>query len=563
MNPYAPRPWLPHERPKLPGSPATPLHPPHIRAAYAAVGFIVSITGGLSNALVNANLQDLQGALGASAVDVAWLPAAYVMTNVSMNLLLVKFRQEFGLRLFTEAFLILYALVALAHLFVNDIGSAIAVRAAHGMTGAALSTLGLYYTMQAFPLEWRPRGMAVGLGLSSLALPLARVLPVSLLEFAEWRGLYLFELGLCLLSLGCVLLLKLPPSDRLKAFEKLDFVTFMLFAPGMALLCAVLALGRTVWWLEAPWLGWSLAGAIVLLTAAMLIEHNRRNPLINTRWWGSGDMLSLGLVMVLIRIVLSEQSTGAVGFLQALGMRPDQMHGLFWCVLAASVAGLAFSALTLNREHLTWPVVVALLVMLAGALIDAHATNLTGPAQMMFSQSLMGFGSMLFLGPAFLSRMGSVVQQPKNLVSFSVLFSISQNLGGQIGAALVGTLQTVREKFHSSQLNEGLTMLDPQVVARLQAGANAYARVLTDPALRSVRGNAALAAAASREAAVLAYNDVFLAIAGVSAATLLVVLGRALWRRLNRPSAVVAPPQAPVPSSSPQRPMPLPLPLQR
>ena len=43
--------------------------------------------------------------------EMAWLPAAYVMTNVCMNLLLVKFRQQFGLRAFTEVFLVLYALV--------------------------------------------------------------------------------------------------------------------------------------------------------------------------------------------------------------------------------------------------------------------------------------------------------------------------------------------------------------------------------------------------------------------------------------------------------------------
>ena len=39
------------------------------------------------------------------------LPAVYVMTNVSINLLLVKFRQQFGLRAFTEGFLVLYVLV--------------------------------------------------------------------------------------------------------------------------------------------------------------------------------------------------------------------------------------------------------------------------------------------------------------------------------------------------------------------------------------------------------------------------------------------------------------------
>ncbi len=67
------------------------------------------------------------------------------MTNVSINLLLVKFRQQFGLRAFTEGFLVLYVLVTFFHLFVNDLSSAMMVRAAHGMVAAALSSLGIYY----------------------------------------------------------------------------------------------------------------------------------------------------------------------------------------------------------------------------------------------------------------------------------------------------------------------------------------------------------------------------------------------------------------------------------
>lgn len=230
----------------------------------------------------------------------------------------------------------------------------------------------------------------------------------------------------------------------------------MLFAPGMALLCAVLALGRTVWWFEAPWLGWSLAGAIVLLTAALYIEHHRRNPLINTRWWGSADMLRLFLVMVLVRIVLSEQSVGAVGFLQALGMSNDQMRPMFAAVLAGTAAGIVTSALTIHPQRLTAPLVVALLAMMAGALIDVGATAQTRAVQMLGSQFLLAFGSTLFLAPALISRMGAVIAQPRNLVSFSVLFGISQNLGGLLGSALLGTVQTVREKFHSIVLCHAL-----------------------------------------------------------------------------------------------------------
>ena len=529
MDKYAPREWLPHEKPSMPGSPSTPLHSTPKRLAFGIVGLLVAITGGLGNALVTANLQFLQGALGATTAEMAWLPAAYVMTNVSMNLVLVKFRQEFGLRAFTEIFLVLYALVTFAHLFVNDLESAIAVRAAHGLVGAALSSLGLYYMIQAFPAKWRLKALVLGLGASQLALPLARIFSEDLLQIAEWRGLYLFELGLALSALGCVLLLKLPPGDRFKTFEPLDFLTFLIMSSGVALLCAVLSLGRIDWWLEAPWIGLALAASIALITTGLAIEHNRRNPLLMTRWLGSGVALRLAFCVILIRMVTSEQSTGAVGFLQALNLGSEQMRELYWVMLLGAVLGLAVSALTINPQHLVLPLFISLALMATGSFMDCSSSNLTRPAQMYLSQFLLAFGSTFFLGPTMALGISHIRTNPRNLVSFSVMFGICNNLGGLIGAALLGTFQIAREKFHSSYLVEQLTLLNPQVLSRIQGGAASYAGVIGDPALRTSVGNRLLANAATREANILAYNDVFMLIGGVAILTMLWIFIRSLW----------------------------------
>jgi MFS family permease len=539
MDKYAPRQWLPHEKPSLPGSPSTPLHAPAKRLAFGAVGLLVAITGGLGNALVTANLPFLQGALGATTAEMAWLPAAYVMTNVSMNLLLVKFRQEFGLRAFTEVFLVLYALVTLAHLFVNDLNSAIAVRAAHGMVGAALSSLGLYYMIQAFPAQWRLKAMVLGLGASQLAIPLARVFSEDLLQIAEWRGLYLFELGLALAALGCVLLLKLPPGDRFKTFEPLDFLTFSLMASGTALLCAVLSLGRIDWWLDAPWIGVALAAAIALVFSGLAIEHNRSNPLLMTRWLGSGAIIRLALCVILIRMVISEQSTGAVGFLQALNMGNEQMRTLYAIMLLGAVAGLATSALTISPQHLVLPLFISLAAMATGAFMDSSSSNLTRPAQMYLSQFLLAFGSTFFVGPSMALGISHVRANPRNLVSFSVLFGICNNLGGLIGSALLGTFQTAREKFHSSTLADQLSYLEPLVNARVQGGGASYVGVIADPALRNEVGMRLLASASTREANVLAYNDVFMLIGTIAILTMVWIFIRSLYlRQLARQAAL-------------------------
>ncbi len=529
MNTYTPHTWQPHERPSLPGSPSTPLHPTHKRWLFAMVGVLVAITGGLGNALVIANLQYLQGALGATTAEMAWLPAAYVMTNVCMNLLLVKFRQQFGLRAFTEVFLVLYALVTFGHLFVNDLSSAIAVRAAHGMVGAALSSLGLYYMIQAFPAKWRLKALVLGLGTAQLALPLARLFSEDLLQIAEWRGLYLFELGLALICLGCVFLLKLPPGDRFKTFEKLDFLTFAILATGVALLCAVLSLGRIDWWLEAPWIGVASACSLVLIMAGLAIEHNRSNPMLMTRWLGSGTMIRLALAVVLIRMVLSEQSTGAVGFMQMLNMSYQQMHTLYVVMLAGAIAGLVVSALTINPAHLLMPLVISLALMATGSVMDSFSSNLTRPQNLYISQFLLGFGGTFFLGPTMVLGTKNVLTNPRNLVSFSVMFGICQNLGGLMGAALLGTFQIVREKYHSSMIVEHLTLLDPRVAARVQSGGSAYGGIVADPELRNLMGIRSLATAATREANVMAYNDVFMLIAIIAILTMIWIFIRSLW----------------------------------
>ncbi|MGE9550500.1 MFS transporter [Erwinia amylovora] len=510
----------------LPGSPSTPLHPTHKRIAFGIIGLLISITGALSNALVTANLTNLQGVFGVYSNEIAWLPAVYVMGNISINLLLVKFRQQFGLRAFTEAFLVLYVIVSFFHLLVNDLSSAIVVRTAHGMVAAALSSLGIYYQVQAWPAKHRLKALTIGLGASQLAIPLARLFSTELLQLDEWRGLYLFELGLAMICLGAVLVLKLPPGDRIKVFEKKDFLTFILMAPGMALFCGVLSLGRIEWWTSTPWLGICLALGLVLVIAAVLVEHNRSNPLINTRWLRTGAIFRLGIVMIMLRVTLAEQNTGAIGYLQQVGLLNDQMQGLALAILAGVIAGIIISALTINVKHLSWPIVMSLLLIMIASLMDAQSSPLTRANNMYFSQFLLGFSSTFFIAPALLLNIGSVVTQPKNLVSLVVLFGMSQNLGGLMGSALLGTFQVWREKYHASLLGDQLSYLNTNVTDRLAQYATLFNSYIGDSALRAAEGTVQLQTAATLQANVLAYNDTYLLTAGMAFVTLIWVLWR-------------------------------------
>ncbi|MCG5259057.1 hypothetical protein [Cupriavidus gilardii] len=104
--------FKPHERPTIPGSPATPDHPTPRRVGYFCVGVLIGLTAGFGNALVLANLNHIQGVFGLYSDQAAWLSTVYVMTNVCMSMLLIKFRQQYGLQHFARLFLLGYVAVS-------------------------------------------------------------------------------------------------------------------------------------------------------------------------------------------------------------------------------------------------------------------------------------------------------------------------------------------------------------------------------------------------------------------------------------------------------------------
>lgn len=526
--------FKPHERPTLPGSPANPDHPTGRRIGYFAIGGLIGITAGLGNALVLVNLNFAQGTLGLAPNESAWLTAAYYMTNVTANLLLVKYRQQFGLQPFIRYALAVYALSTLLHLFVHGFWTSVAVRAVSGIAASGLTTLTILYFMQSMPAAKRLAGVMIGISVPQLATPLARALSPRVLEWGDWHMVYWFELGLALLTLGAVMSLPLPPSEREKVFEPLDFLTVGLLAPGLWLLIAVLSEGRIEWWFERDWMGYALVASVVLVAAALVIEHQRANPLIDTRWLGTREMLRLMLVATSVRILLSEQAFGSVGLLTVVGMINDQMVTLNLIIVGASLVGLAVAVLTFRPASLARPINIAVILIAIGALMDGFSTNLTRPEDFYLSQAIIGFASILFLAQAMVIGMArAILTGGKHFITFVVLFSMSQSIGGLAGSALLGTFQVIREKVHSHALVQSIVMTDPLVAARIRGSAGIYAGTIGDQTLRGAAGAATLARQVAREANILAFNDVFLLIAVLAVLTALwgFAIRWSIWRR--------------------------------
>jgi len=517
--------FQPEERPVFPGAPYAPRQTTLNRCLYALSALVMAMTAGLSNGLVSVNLLWISGNVGLYASEGSLLLAVYVAFNATANLLLVKARTQFGIPATMHTVLVVLIGGQCLQMLWPSFGMEVVAQAVSGIAAGGLTSLTLYNLFQVFPLRYRPMALVIGFGLPPLAIPIARLFPIDIIALNDWYGLHVIVATMGLAALTMLVLMPLPPTERAKVFEPLDAATVGLTIPAMLLICTVLAEGRFLWWTDAPWLGWALAIALPLLGLALLIEARRARPLLWVRWFATVDILRFALIALVFRVALAEQTYSAIGLLTLGGLTSDQLHTLFLFVLFAMVAGTIAAAVLAKPERFTELMLVAALVIALGAWLDTASTSETRPTQLLLSQSLLGFGAALFLGPALLDGLRRVtLKGPTHLVSFVVLFSTTQNVGGLIGVAFLGTLQTARARLHAEAIAESVSLGDPGVISRLAQNAEGIARVVIDPAHRQGEANALLGSALQDQANVLAFNDSCWAVTWIALATTLLLL---------------------------------------
>ncbi|ULJ75778.1 MFS transporter [Rhizobium gallicum] len=525
-----------HERPLVPGSPGTPLHPPLRRLIYALTSLVAGMTGALGNGLVSANLPYLQGALGLNVSEIAWLPAVYLITNAVTGCILVKYRQQFGIRSFCLIFLGLQTLLIGAHLLVGNLASAILLRGASGVCGSAMGTLGVLYMVQAMSAKRRLAAVTLGLGIPQLALPIAWVIPKDFLAFGSWSGLYLFEFGLSLVSLGVVMVVRLPPTVRSPAFEPLDAVSFGLYASGIGLFGAAMGLGSYLWWTNAAWIGWCLAGSLPCLALFALIEFHRQRPLVDVRWLSAGTFVRWAVIAVICRVAQSEQAAGVISMLRDFGLTNDDFRTLTFVILAGAAAGLFLSAFFISPSRLAILVLVSLAFASTAAYLDSFSSLSTRAPQLVWSQAMMGAATTMFFGPVFIFGLGRVLMRHGvGLTSFVAIFGITQSVGALVCNSLLQTYLFHAQQYHLTNFAVQTEKSDPAVMAATSVLSSQYLAVLTDPALRGAQGVQALSQQVILNARVAAYNDVYLAISLAAAFGLLLLLGVVLITAFRQP----------------------------
>ena len=337
-----------------------------------------------------------------------------------------------------------------------------------------------------------------------------------------------------LICFALINILELPPGNTEKVFEKLDFLSFAFFASGLAALAVFLVQGRIQWW-TTPWLSYPLIIAVVTISIALWIETHRKNPMLQVRWMRSRNIIAFTITGAVMRILLSEQNVGAAGLLANLSYGNDQLITFYAVILAASVLALVISIFRTNAMDLRRPVIFAVTLIAVGAWLDTDISLNSAPYMFYVSQFMIAFAAVYFMGPmVFEGMFRAIANGPAYIISFSVIFSISQTIGGLAGAAAIQAFTTIRTQMHYADMVSSFNLGNPALMAQVAGAGRILSTQITDANQANVAAMGQVLQGIQRQATVAAYADLFFLMATIASITTLILLLNYLYHRYHK-----------------------------
>src|ERR1700751_6474253 len=118
-------------------------------------------------------------------------------------------------------------------------------------------------------------------------------------------------------------------------------------------------------------------------------------------------------------------------------------------------------------------------------------------------------GQALLLTPLSAISLGSVA--PQGAAGASGISNMRRNLGGAIGTAVLSTIVTKREQFHSNIIGQAVDLGREEVRTRIAEMTNYFlSHGVSDPAAAHAQAIIALGKTVKRQALVLGFSDTFM-----------------------------------------------------
>ena len=445
----------------------------------------------LDTTIVNVALPTIQGNLGGTLDESAWIVTGYLIAVIIALPLVPWLESIFGRRRYVVLSILGFTLASAACGTAQGIGEIIVFRVLQGLCGGGILTIARSILRDTFPPE--------KIGLSQGLLALGAVVGPSvgptiggvLTDEFSWRWIFFVNVipGL-LAALLLFAALKEPRRQPVAG----DPWGIALMAIGLGSIQYVLQNGERYDWLNDPQIIAFAMNGIIFTTAFVWWELRvARNPIVDFRILRSrpvsmGTALSFAIGFTLfVGIVLGPQ------FSQTILGYTATLSGNQILVRAVSIAAfIPVAVIAMTRLKVRPHRLLAAGFALVGwssFLMGSVITTSSDFWSFGWALAIGGFGFGLLFVPLSIAVLSAV--KPEDTTRVSALLSLFQQLGASLSTALMVTIVDRRSAFHLDHLAQAVTLGRPAVAGFLQAH----------------QPLATLAALAAREANALGFAD--------------------------------------------------------
>jgi len=420
----------------------------------------------LDVSVVNVALPDIARDLHvASANDLSWVVTGYTLTFGGFLLLGGKLADRLGRRRIFMAGAALFALASLLGGLAGSLVLLVGARLLQGLGGALMAPSALSMLTVVFA-EGRERNRALGVwaAISAGGAAIGLILGGVLTEYASWRWVLFINVPVAALAvLGA---LRILPESRDVRARGFDVPGAVLGTGGLIALVYALVKGNDYGWTSTRTL-LTLALAVVLLGAFVVVQRRVADPLVDFRLFRSRALLGADLGMLFIGAGLFAVFFFLILWMQEVhGYSPLRAGFAFLPMTGFIVVGAGIASQLLTRIGPRPLLVLGPALGAAGMLTlalrltpESSYASVILPALCVLALGMgMTFVTLTSAGVA------GVPQEEAGVAS--ALLNAGQQIGGSLGLAILTAVSTAR----TDAIAQGAPSRSPAFVSAVVQG---------------------------------------------------------------------------------------------
>ncbi|AFY42919.1 DHA2 family efflux MFS transporter permease subunit [Nostoc sp. PCC 7107] len=476
------------------------------------IGVLASMLGAfmavLDIQITNASLQEIQASLGATLEEGSWISTAYLVAEIVVIPLSGWLSRVFSLRLYLLVNTVLFIFFSICCAWAWDLNSMIFFRALQGFTGGVLIPSSLTVVLTTLPPAKQSIGLAAFAITAVFAPSIGPTLGGWLTENYSWEYSFYINIFPGALMLAGVWYGIKQVQPQIQLLKQGDWWGIISMAIGLGSLQVVLEEGSRKDWFGSPLIVRLSIIAAIFLALFFFIELTRKQPFINLRLLRYRNFALASIVNVSLGI-------GLYGSIYILPLYLAQIQKynalqigevLIWAGIPQLFI-IPFIPKVMQRIDVRLMVALGVTLFAISAFMNAGLTNQTGLDQLRWSQLVRAMGQPLIMVP--LTSIATAGLNPKDAGSASGLFNMMRNMGGSLGIAILATLLTNREQFHSNRLGDAVSLYNPETQQRIDQMTQYFISRGADLSTAQNQAIASISNIVRREAFVMAFNDCF------------------------------------------------------